>query len=180
MYCQNCGSLAKHTIPKGDTRLRWVCPACHTIHYNNPKVIVGALVLHNNQILLCRRAIEPRYGFWTLPAGFLEIGETMLQGAIRETYEEAEARITHPKLYALFDLPNFGQIHAMYLAHLKDGCFGAGEESLECRLFGFDEIPWDALSFESVVRTLRLFLADLENKDPNNLDSFGLHEASID
>lgn len=179
MYCQNCGSLANHTIPQGDTRPRWVCPACHTIYYDNPKVVVGALVLHNNQILLCRRAIEPRYGFWTLPAGFLEIGETMREGAVRETYEEAEARIAKPKLYALFDLPKLGQIHAMYLAHLEGASFGAGEESLECRLFDFDDIPWDELSFASIERTLRLFLADLKDKNPSNLDDFGLHEATI-
>lgn len=179
MYCQNCGSLTKRTIPAGDTRLRWVCPDCHTIHYDNPKVIVGALALHNQQILLCRRAIEPRYGFWTLPAGFLEIGETMCEGAVRETYEEAQARIASPKLYALFDLPSLGQIHAMYLAHLEDGCFGAGEESLECRLFGFDQIPWQTLSFESIRQTLQLFLADLKDKDLSNLDGFGLHELTI-
>lgn len=160
-YCIACGHEAKRLIPQGDNRPRLVCPSCGYIHYENPKVVTGALCLHEDKILLCRRAIEPRYGFWTLPAGFLEIGESVKQGAIRETYEEAQGVGQNLQLYALFDLPRIGQIHAMYLATLKDGAFGAGSESLECRLFLPSQIPWADLSFETVRRTLDYYCQDL-------------------
>lgn len=179
MYCLHCGSPANYTIPAGDTKSRLVCTTCGYIHYDNPKVVSGVLAVHNQKILLCRRAIEPRYGFWTLPAGFLEIGESMREGAVRETFEEAEGVAINTKLYALFDLPHLGQIHTMYLAQLQDGKFGVGTESLECRLFGIDEIPWDMLSFRTVELTLRYFLDDLKTKSCDNFDQFGLYETVL-
>lgn len=159
-FCQNCGHSAQYLIPKGDNRSRLVCPACGYIHYDNPKIICGALVQHEGKVLLCQRAIEPQYGLWTLPAGFMEIGETMAEGAVRETLEEAEAVAIHPKLYCMYDLPDIGQIYVLYLAQLQDGLFGAGSESLQCGLFDEADIPWDKLAFEAVRRTLRHYFAD--------------------
>lgn len=181
-YCQQCGHPATHKIPDGDSHTRLVCTECNFIHYNNPKVVAGAIIVHDDKILLCRRAIEPRYGHWTLPAGFLEIGESMRAGAIRETLEEADGVAINAKLYALFDLPKVGQIHAMYLANLKDGVFGCGVESLECRLFGLDEIPWDDLSFHTVVLTLQYYQAEIAKLGDNRHDfaNFALHEMVID
>lgn len=179
MYCLHCGSLANHLIPKGDSKPRLVCSSCGYIHYENPKVVSGVVAVHENKILLCRRAIEPRYGTWTLPAGFLEIGESMRAGAIRETYEEAEGIAVDTKLYALFDLPHLGQIHSMYLARLKDGVFGVGSESLECRLFHFDEIDWDNLSFRTVIKTLEYYQNDVQ-KFGDNFDAYPLHETVLD
>lgn len=178
MYCLHCGNPATLTIPQGDTRPRLVCTACHYIHYENPKVVAGTLCVHDGKVLLCRRAIEPRYGFWTLPAGFLELGESMQDGAIRETYEEADGIATDTKLYALFDLPHVGQIHAMYLAKLQDGRFGVGTESLECRLFALDDIDWDNLSFRTVKQTLRYYCQDVSTHG-SNFGAYPLHESVI-
>lgn len=183
-YCLECGHQATHIIPDGDTKKRLVCPDCGHIHYENPKVICGVLAVHKDRILLCRRAIEPRYGHWTLPAGFMELGETMAQGAIRETAEEAEGLAVNLKLYALFDLPNLGQIHAMYLANLQDGAFGVGAESLECKLFFTHEIDMKNLAFETVRQTIEKYLADkaaLEKlgKDSGNFNHYPLHEICI-
>lgn len=174
-YCGHCGHKAHHTIPQGDSKVRLVCLACGHIHYENPKVITGTLCVHNKQILLCRRAIEPKYGYWTLPAGFLELGESMADGAIRETWEEAQAVATNHRLYCLFDLPHIGQIHAMYLATLKDGAFGVGNESLECRLFDIDELPWDTLSFHTIVMTLKRYIKDVQVFD-NDLTQYPIHQ----
>ncbi|MCP3896279.1 NUDIX hydrolase [Moraxella sp.] len=184
-FCLQCGHPATHTIPDGDTRLRLVCTSCGYIHYENPKMICGVLALHQGKILLCRRAIEPRYGLWTLPAGFMENGETMADGAKRETVEEAEGMAIGLKLYALFDLPNLGQIHAMYLANLQDGKFGVGSESLECGLFSPDEIDMENLAFETVKQTIEHYLADkaaLEKlgKDSDDFSNYPLHEICID
>ena len=148
-------------------------------------MICGVLALHQGKILLCRRAIEPRYGLWTLPAGFMENGETMADGAKRETVEAAEGMAIGLKLYALFDLPNLGQIHAMYLANLQDGKFGVGSESLECGLFSPDEIDMENLAFETVKQTIEHYLADkaaLEKlgKDSDDFSNYPLHEICID
>lgn len=184
-FCLQCGRPAAHVIPEGDTRPRLVCTSCGYIHYENPKMICGVLALHQDKILLCRRAIEPRYGLWTLPAGFMENGETMADGAKRETVEEAEGVAENLKLYALFDLPNLGQIHAMYLANLQDGKFGVGSESLECGLFSPDEIDMENLAFETVKQTIEHYLADkaaLEKlgKDSDDFSNYPLHEICID
>lgn len=183
-FCLHCGQPATHSIPKGDSRVRIICFSCGYIHYDNPKMVCGTLAITKNKILLCRRAIEPRLGFWTLPAGFMEIGETMEQGAVRETYEEADAHALNPKLYCLFDLPHVGQIHAMYLTTLKDGHYGVGSESLECRLFDPTQIPWERLSFRTVEQTLRLYLQDYSTLtqtglDTTQFDNYPLHRVVI-
>ena len=134
-YCLQCGHQAEQKIPEGDHNLRLVCPSCNYIHYENPKIICGALVIYEQKVLLCRRAIEPRYGYWTLPAGFMEIGETIAEGAARETVEEADAIAINPHLYCIYDIPDIGQIYVLYLTDLQDGKFGTGIESLECALF---------------------------------------------
>ena len=147
-------------VPTGDNRPRHVCTVCAAVHYQNPKIVVGAIPEWQDQILLCRRAIEPRYGFWTLPAGFLERGETTLAGAARETLEEANARIEIGHLYSLFNLPHIDQVYMLFRARLLDLDFGPGEESLEVRLFAETEIPWDELAFPVVRETLNLFFSD--------------------
>lgn len=159
-YCSHCGAPVSMQVPTGDNRPRHVCTVCAAVHYQNPKIVVGAIPEWQDQILLCRRAIEPRYGFWTLPAGFLERGETTLAGAARETLEEANARIEIGHLYSLFNLPHIDQVYMLFRARLLDLDFGPGEESLEVRLFAETEIPWDELAFPVVRETLKLFFSD--------------------
>jgi ADP-ribose pyrophosphatase YjhB (NUDIX family) len=137
-------------VPDGDNRERLVCPDCGFINYENPKIVVGSVVRIGDRILLCRRAIEPRYGFWTLPAGYLELNESTAEGAMREAWEEAQARIAIDGLLAIYDIPRISQVQLIYRATLVDSAIGAGPESLEVRLFGWDEIPWDDLAFPSV------------------------------
>lgn len=153
-FCSLCGAAVTQKIPPDDNRMRHVCTACGEIHYQNPKLIVGAIPEWEDKILLCRRAIEPRYGFWTLPAGFMENGETTLAGALRETWEEAEAKVQKVELYRLFDLPHINQVYIFYRAELVNGEFGVGTESLETRLFSEQEIPWRELAFPIVGETL--------------------------
>jgi ADP-ribose pyrophosphatase YjhB (NUDIX family) len=124
-----------------------MCPACNAIHYHNPRIITGCIPVHEDRILLCKRAIEPRRGYWTLPAGFLETGETIAEGAVRETLEEACAKVDLGELYGVFDVPHIGQVHMFYRATLKAPDFQPGAESLETRLFREEEIPWDSLAF---------------------------------
>lgn len=159
-YCSNCGSAVSRRIPKGDTRSRDVCDSCFTIHYENPKVVAGCLALWEDRVLLCRRAIEPRYGFWTLPAGFMENEETTNEAAARETLEEANARVEIEGLYTLFNLPHINQVYLMFRARLSDLDFGPGSESLEVALFHEGEIPWDQIAFPAVRETLRLYFED--------------------
>ena len=159
-YCSACGASVTFRIPAGDTLPRYVCDQCETVHYENPKVVVGCIPEWGEQILLCRRAIEPRHGFWTLPAGFLENGETAAQGAVRETLEEAEARVEIGPLYTFYNLPHINQIYLMFRGRLLDLEFGPGSESLEVRLFHEHEIPWQDLAFRTVGETLRHFFAD--------------------
>ena len=162
-FCVICGHKTTEKIPLGDHQLRRVCTDCGNIHYINPKVICGALVLWENKVLLCRRAIEPRYGLWTLPAGYMELFETMEQGAARETREEAEAEVEIEHLYCMYNIPRIGQIYVLFKANLINGAFGAGEESIECRLFEEHEIPWSELAFPSVEHTLKHYFADKKN-----------------
>ena len=164
-FCSHCGQAVELKIPTGDDRHRHVCLHCDAIHYQNPRVIVGCLVSSGDRILLCRRAIEPRHGFWTLPAGFLENGETTLQGAERETWEEAGARVTNATLYRLFDLPHIDQLYMFYRGELAGDVFAAGTESLEVALFREDEIPWSELAFPVVIETLREYLQDRRSGD---------------
>ena len=160
-YCSACGSeRLEWRVPEGDTLPRFVCAACGTIHYQNPKVVVGCLPEWDGQVLLCLRAIEPRRGLWTLPAGFLENGETLSAGAVRETLEEAKARVAIGDLYTVISLPHISQVYMMFRARLLDTDFGPGSESLDVRLFDEDEIPWEDLAFRTIARTLRNYFLD--------------------
>ena len=160
-FCSACGDdRIEFRIPDGDNLPRFVCAACGAIHYQNPKVVVGCLPEWEERVLLCRHAIEPRHGLWTLPAGFLENGETVAAGAIRETQEEAGARVMIGELYTMISLPHISQIYMMFRARLLDLDFAPGPESLEARLFHEDEIPWEDLAFRTIGRTLRNYFLD--------------------
>ncbi len=172
-YCSNCGATVAFRIPPGDSLPRHVCEHCGTIHYQNPKLVVGALAEWEDRILLCRRAIEPRHGMWTLPAGFMENEETTAQAAARETLEEACARIEVGELYTLIDVPHISQVHIIYRARLLDLDFRPGEESLEVALLREDEIPWDRIAFRSIAISLRHFFEDRRS------GRWQLHTASL-
>lgn len=159
-FCSYCAQPIVERIPEGDTRPRYVCEHCQIIHYQNPRIVAGCLVTQERHVLLCRRAIEPRHGFWTLPAGFMENGETTEQAALRETWEEARARVLQQQLYMLFNLPHINQVYMFFLGQLADMDFAAGEESLEVRLFSEAEIPWDQLAFPVIGKTLRQYFQD--------------------
>ena len=159
-YCPNCASVLTIKIPADDSRERHVCEACGSIHYQNPRNVVGSIPVYDKQILLCRRAIEPRHGYWTLPAGFMELGESTSHGAARETLEEAGAQVEIGPLYSLLNVPHAEQVHLFYLATMHSPDFSAGEESLEVALFYEHEIPWDELAFPTVKQTLEWFFAD--------------------
>jgi ADP-ribose pyrophosphatase YjhB (NUDIX family) len=159
-YCPLCSGPIRQAIPEGDDRARHVCETCGTIHYQNPKVIAGCIPVHGNRVLLCKRAIEPRLGFWTLPAGFMELGETLAEAACREAREEANVEVELEQLFTVFSLPHISQVYAFFLGTMPEPRYSPGEESLEVRLFHEDEIPWDDLAFETVRRSLRLFFAD--------------------
>ncbi len=160
-YCSNCGQTTIRRVPEGDNRPRDLCESCGTIHYQNPKIIAGCVVLYDNQVLLCRRAIEPRHGLWTLPAGFMENGETVAQAALRETWEEARATPDLDQLYVMTSIPTISQVYMLYLAFLQTPEYGIGPESLETELFSLDEIPWDELAFQTVRDTLMHLKEDL-------------------
>lgn len=159
-FCSNCGAKVAFKIPAGDSLPRYVCDACNTIHYQNPRMIVGCVPVWEDRVLLCKRAIEPRYGLWTLPAGFMENGETLDVGAARETLEEACARVEIGMLYAVYSIPHVNQVYLLFLAKLADLDFKAGSETLETRLFREDEIPWDQIAFATVRNTLTHYFAD--------------------
>jgi ADP-ribose pyrophosphatase YjhB (NUDIX family) len=144
----------------GDTHQRAVCPACDTIHYENPLNVVGTVPYFGDRVLLCKRNIEPRWGKWTLPAGFMELGETTAEGAMRETHEEAGAQIELEGLFTVLSVPRVGQVHLFYRARLLSDAFDPGFETLEARLFGEHEIPWDEIAFRTVKETLERFFAD--------------------
>jgi ADP-ribose pyrophosphatase YjhB (NUDIX family) len=159
-FCSHCGGAIKARIPEGDNRLRYVCDQCGLIHYQNPHIIAGCLAIHNEQVLLCRRAIEPRYGLWTLPAGFMENGETTQEAAARETQEEALAEVDIDALYTLTSIPQLNQVQLIYRASLSEPKFGSGEESLEVALFKEEEIPWDNLAFSTIRNALSFYFKD--------------------
>ncbi|MCG8672306.1 MAG: NUDIX hydrolase [Pseudomonadales bacterium] len=161
-FCSQCGSKVSLRIPEGDTRERHVCDSCGFIHYFNPRIIAGTVPTVGSKVLLCRRAIEPRKGYWTLPAGFMENGETTQEAALRETWEEAEAKLNLDGLYSLFNLPHINQVYIFFRGEVIDGEFGVGEESLETQLFEEHEIPWDSLAFPTIYKTLKHFYADRE------------------
>lgn len=160
-FCSACGAPVELRLPQDDNRPRHVCTVCATVHYQNPKLIVGAIpVWENGRILLCRRAIEPRHGLWTLPAGFMENGETTAEAAMRETLEEANARIAISDLYSMYNLPHISQVYLLFRARLLDLNFSPGAESLEVELFTEQNIPWDQLAFRAVRLTLQQYFAD--------------------
>jgi ADP-ribose pyrophosphatase YjhB (NUDIX family) len=159
-FCSNCGKPVTLKIPPGDTLPRHVCDACRTIHYQNPRMVVGCIPEWEDRILLCRRGIEPRHGFWTVPAGFMENGETTAQGAARETLEEANARVEVGPLYALYNIPHINQVYILFRARLLDTQFSAGAETLETRLFAESDIPWEQIAFATVRNTLTHYFND--------------------
>lgn len=159
-YCPVCGHPTSVRIPPGDNRPRDYCEQCGAVHYVNPRPVVGTIALWGTQILMCKRAIEPGRGKWTLPAGFMEVGETTGDGAMRETLEEAGARVTLGPLFSMIDVPHVQQVHIFFQAKLLDTDFRAGEESLEVQLFDELEIPWDDIAFRTVSTTLQLYFRD--------------------
>lgn len=174
VFCSSCGSSKiAQRVPDGDNLPRYVCGNCGMIHYQNPKIVVGCLPESERKVLLCKRAIEPRRGLWTLPAGFLENGETLVAGAARETLEEARAHVEVGELYTVISLPQINQIYMMFRARLADDDFGPGPESLEVRLFAEDDVPWEEMAFRTITRTLRNFFLD------RKLGSFPVHVSAL-
>lgn len=159
-FCCYCASPVIKKIPEDDNRLRFVCEKCETVHYENPKIVTGCLPIWEDQVLLCKRSIEPRCGYWTLPAGFMEMDETSIEGAIRETWEEATARVEVQGLYSIFNLPHVNQVYMMFRSRLLDLDFRAGQESAEVCLFREEQIPWDELAFSTVRQTLKFYFED--------------------
>lgn len=172
-FCSECGAPVVHRVPQGDNLPRYVCEQCATIHYHNPRIVAGTLATSGDRILLCRRAIEPRHGYWTLPAGFMENGETIEEAAARETAEEARAKVEFERLYTIINVPHIGQVHMMYLGRLVGEAHEPGPESLATELVHVDDIPWDELAFPSVRFTLERFI------DDRRRGTFSLHTTAI-
>ena len=159
-YCSHCGREVTSKVPAGDNRERFVCDHCDTVHYVNPRVVAGCLPVWEDRVLLCQRAIDPRSGFWTLPAGFLENGETIVAGAARETLEEANATVANLDLYTVFSLPHISQIYLFYRAELSTAACSPGFESSAVALFDESSVPWGKLAFPVVRETLEHYFAD--------------------
>ena len=172
-FCASCGSPVVRRVPPGDTLERWVCDVCGEIHYQNPKLVIGTVPEHGGRILLCRRAIEPRYGYWTLPAGFMENDETTGQAALRETLEEAGAAVELGAPFTMISVPRVNQVHLFYLARLGVMEFKPGEETLEVALYEEAAIPWKEIAFRTVASTLRHWFADRAR------GAFGFHAEDI-
>lgn len=172
-FCHLCGSTVKLCIPEGDTLLRHVCSACGHIHYENPRMILGCIAEYEGKILLCRRAIEPRLGLWTLPAGFMENAESTQEGARRETREEAGAEVVIDAPFALVSIAHINQVHFFYRAHLLSPTYSAGAESLEVELFPLQAIPWSKIAFPSVTFCMERYLSDYAS------GKFGFHETAL-
>lgn len=172
-YCERCAAPMSRAVPPGDNRDRRPCTACGHIAYDNPKNVVGCLLEWQGKVLLCRRGIEPRHGLWTLPAGFMENGESTIDGAAREAFEEATARASDLRLYAVYNLPRISQVYLMFYGTLQDGFAEANEETLEVALFDESEIPWDELAFPVVTETLQRWLERGEARAPS------VHHADI-
>ncbi len=174
-HCRSCGTEVAYRLPPdGDTRERAVCPSCETIHYENPLNVVGTVPYWGEKILLCKRNIEPRWGKWTLPAGFMELGESVAQGAARETVEEAGAEFEMEDLLSILSVPRVGQVHLFFRARLTSERFDPGPETIEARLFSEDEIPWDEIAFRTVRETLERYFAD------RKAGRFNVHTVDID
>lgn len=159
-YCSTCGEKVSLIIPEGDNRHRYVCESCETIHYENPKIVTGCIPQWQDKILLCKRAIEPRYGLWTLPAGFMENAETNIEGAARETAEEANAQVENMQLFCVFSIAHINQVYTMYRGDLVGGMASPGAESLDVALLDESEIPWKSIAFQVMHETLRLYYQD--------------------
>ncbi|MES2686422.1 MAG: NUDIX hydrolase [Pseudomonadota bacterium] len=173
-HCKNCGSAVAYRVPDdGDVKERAVCPACGTIHYENPLNVVGTVPHWEDRVLLCKRNIEPRWGKWTLPAGFMELNETTSQGAARETVEEAGAEFELEPLFSLLNVERVGQVHMFYRARLLSDQFQPGHETIEARLFAEADIPWDEIAFKTVKTTLECYFADRRK------GSYGMHILDI-
>ena len=172
-FCANCGAKVVQRVPPCDSLPRWVCDECCEIHYQNPKLVVGTIPDHEGRILLCRRAIEPRYGYWTLPAGFMENDESTSQAAFRETQEEAGAAIEMGEPFTLISVPRVNQVHLYYRARLKNLEFKPGEETLEVALMEEGQIPWKEIAFRTVGLTLKHWFAD------RGRGAFGFHAEDI-
>lgn len=172
-YCSHCGAKVEFRIPEGDTLPRHVCPACHTVHYQNPKIVVGCIPESEGKILLCRRAIEPGYGLWTIPAGFMENHEAADAGAARETLEEACARVEIGPLYSFYNLPRLSQVYLIFRGRMLDGHFKAGDETLEAGLFPEGDVPWNDIAFTVVRETLQRYFDDMRR------GSFAFHFATL-
>jgi ADP-ribose pyrophosphatase YjhB (NUDIX family) len=168
-YCSHCGAAVTLKVPAGDNRPRYVCDRCGSVHYQNPRMVVGCLPEWEDRVLLCRRAIEPKYGFWTLPAGFMENGETTAEGAMRETLEEAGARVEVIDLFSMINVPDINQVYILFRARLLDLDFHPGEESLEVALFREADIPWQEIAFRTVHKTLEHYYED------RRLGSYRMH-----
>ncbi len=156
-FCSHCGNSVIEMVPEGDNHQRFVCNSCDTVHYQNPKNVAGAILTWQDKVLLCKRAIEPRYGLWTLPAGFMENNETVAEAAARESMEEANAQTDRLKLFGVFSLPYISQVYMMFSGQLTSDEVSPGIESLEVRLFTRDEIPWAEIAFPVVTHSLELF-----------------------
>ena len=173
-HCRHCGTAVVYRLPDdGDTKQRAVCPACHTVHYENPLNVVGTVPYFGTRVLLCKRNIEPRWGKWTLPAGFMELNETTAEGALRETDEEAGASIELEGLFTVMNVARVGQVHLFYRARLLNDQFAPGHETIEARLFEEAEIPWDEIAFRTVRETLEQYFADRRS------GHFGIHSIDI-
>ena len=172
-FCSNCGAPVVLKVPPGDNLPRHVCEACDAIHYQNPKMVIGCIPEWDDRILLCRRAIEPRHGLWTVPAGFMENGETVAQAALRETLEEANARVELAAMYSVISVPHVNQVHIFYRGRLLDLEFGPGAESLEVQLFAEGQIPWQEIAFRTISTTLRHYFAD------RRAGAYGFHSGEI-
>ena len=173
-HCRQCGTAVIYRLPDdGDSKERAVCTACATVHYENPLNVVGTVPHWGGKVLLCKRNIEPRWGKWTLPAGFMELGETTAESAARETDEEAGAQFEMQDLFSLLNVARVGQVHLFYRARLLSDVFNPGTETLEARLFAEDEIPWDEIAFKTVKETLERYFAD------RNRGTYGFHLVDI-
>ena len=165
-HCSQCGTLVEVKIPSGETLPRAVCPSCQTIHYENPKIVAGSIPEWEDKILLCRRAIEPRLGLWTFPAGFMELGESTEEAAARETLEEAHADIRIHTLFGIFSLPHVSQVYVIYRAHLQNLDFKPGPESLDVQLVSLTDIPWEHLAFPVIHESLTRYVKDIQAATP--------------
>ncbi len=172
-FCSECGGVVELMIPPDDNLPRHVCLICGTIHYQNPKLVVCCIAEWKGDILLCRRAIEPRLGKWTLPGGFMENGESTVQAALRETLEEACARVEIDGLFSLINIPHIDQVHLFYRARLLDTHFAPGVESLETALFSEADIPWNQIAFRSVTQCIKAYFTDRRN------NVFTVHEEEL-